>query len=113
MAATVVRWESMKLFDPAAFARFDLTVDDIYPSNLSSNEQRKLRDLTLARSKNNALLALGWRPKKPTPAQARAHNHNIEVFRYTSDFKLNKTVGLLAGIRAASPQLSFVVTNLV
>ena len=94
MAAATVRWESMKLFDPAGFARFDLVNDDVYPSNISTSEQQKLRDLTMARSKNNALLALGWRPTKLTVTQLRARKHGIEDLRPLSNFKLAKMVSL-------------------
>ena len=112
MAAAIVRWESMKLFDPTGFARFDLINDDIYPSNMSNSEQQKLRDLTLARSKNNALLALRWRPKKPTATQLRAHKHGIEDLRPLSDFKLAKRVSLASNLTAASVYLLVLPTNL-
>jgi hypothetical protein len=98
MAVTAkVRWESMKKFDPESFSKFDLFKDDIYPGDLSPSEQQKLRDLTHARAKNNALLALRWRPKKPTAAQMDARRHIVCSSRPMSNFKLDKTVSFFAG----------------
>jgi hypothetical protein len=95
MAATVaVRWESMKAFDSEGFAHFDLAKDEIYPDNISPRELQKLRDFTLAKSQDDALLALRWRPKNPTSAQVRARHHLIRSRRSISGFKLNKTVNL-------------------
>src|SRR5271156_3060104 len=93
MAAVVsVYWESMAKFDSEGFAKFDLVEDDIYPADLSPNGQQKLCDLALARSKNNALLALRWRTKKPTATQIRAGMHMIQSDRCMSDFNVDKTV---------------------
>src|ERR1700722_7082419 len=93
MAAVVLaHWESMAKFDPEGFAKFDLVESDIYPADLSPNGQQKLRDLALARSKNNALLALRWRTKKPTTTQIRAGMHMIQGDPCMSDFKLDKAV---------------------
>lgn len=77
MAAVVsVRWESMGKFDPEGFAKFDLVEVDIYPGDLQPNGQQILRDLTLVRSTNNALLALRRRTKKPTATQIRTGAHD-------------------------------------
>lgn len=65
------------------------------PADLSPNGQQKLRDLALARSKNNPLLALRWRMKKPTATQIRAGMHMIQSDRCMSDFNLDKTVIIL------------------
>jgi hypothetical protein len=62
------------------------------PADLSPNRQQNLRDLALARSKNNALLALRWRMKKPTATQIRAGMHMIQSDRCVSDFNLDKTI---------------------
>jgi hypothetical protein len=48
----------MTKFDSEGFAKLDLVEDDINPADLSPDGQQKLRDLALARSMNNALLAL-------------------------------------------------------
>jgi hypothetical protein len=86
----------MKGFDSEAFAHFDLAEDEIYPGNISPRELQKLRDFTLAKLQDDALLALRWRPKNPTSAQMRARHHFIRSRRSISSLKLNKTVNLSA-----------------
>ena len=58
VAIVSVHRESMTKFDSEGFAKLDLVEDDINPADLSPDGQQKLRDLALARSMNNALLAL-------------------------------------------------------
>jgi hypothetical protein len=100
MAATAaVQWESMKTFDPAGFSKFDIVNDDIFPAQLPASEKQKLRDLNLARSKNNALLALRWRPKPPTSAQFDAVYHSVCSSRLMSSFDVNKTVRLCGSVK--------------
>jgi hypothetical protein len=96
MAANpAVRWESMKTFDPAGFSQFDIVNDDIYPPDLPSGAKRKLQDLNLPRSKNNALLALSWKPESRTSARVDAHHHSVCSRRPMSSFNLNKMVTVL------------------
>lgn len=94
-AAAALHWESIKSFDPAGFAKFDPVKDDICPTNLSPMEQQKFRDFALARVKNNALLALRWRPKAPTRAQRDAYHH--DVCRLMSGFEIDTKVSPVTG----------------
>ena len=87
--ATSLSWESMAQFDKGRFASFDIVEDSIYPGDTPLYEQRMLRDHPLAKARNNALLALRWKAKPPTPTQIRSRRHKTCCRRQIANFKLD------------------------
>jgi hypothetical protein len=99
----------MKTFDPAGFSQFDIVNDDIYPPDLPPGAKRKLQDLNLARSKNNALFALSWKPESRTSARVDAHHHSVCSSRPMSSFNLNKMVTVLGPLYRSVADLTKIV----
>jgi hypothetical protein len=81
-------------FDPADFFQVDIVNSGNYSSDLPSGGIQKLHGLNLARSANNALLALRWKPESRTLAQVDAVITLFVLVDQCPSFSLNNVVRL-------------------